>query len=118
MKQTQFNIIDVDFNPLYENFMVVTDVDMRYVSIFSGQQTKVFTGMSSTSGEVTAFNLDQNSKRFFVGDENGGLRTILTNSGKVNPEDDFLRVGPVSKIHMDYQHNLVLTFSESHGIKV
>jgi hypothetical protein len=51
--QKEFKLINVDFNPINEEFIVCSAVDLRYISIFSGEQTKILTGLSGSNQDIT-----------------------------------------------------------------
>lgn len=80
----------VDFNPLNEEFIICTSVDIRYISIFTGEQKKVLQGISGSGSDISFFFQDINHKRFFIGDEAGDIRNYLANSGKMN--DEYLNI--------------------------
>jgi len=55
MKQKDFDIITVDFNPLNEEFIICTTVDIWYISLFTGEQKKVLQGISGSGSDISYF---------------------------------------------------------------
>jgi hypothetical protein len=53
-----------------------------------------------------------NHKRFFAGDEAGGIRNFLVNTGKIN--DEYVNQGGgVEMIRTDYENNLLVSYSSN-----
>jgi WD40 repeat protein len=85
LKTTYTDVTPVyaEFNHYYLQFVVATKYDVRIFDSFTGRLKKIYTEVqdTKTESELSAFTFDSRHRKFFVGDNTGGIRTYNYSNG-------------------------------------
>lgn len=126
---TDVTPVFAEFNDYYLQFVVATKYDVRIFDSFTGKLKKIYTEVqdTKTESELSAFTFDNRHRKFFVGDNTGGIRTYNYSNGALlreitsSPNEETKteeRNAEISCLHFCNEDKLLLVASWDSSIRV